>query len=1165
FQQSGDLSQIEDALQLWEKAVELTPDGDADKPIWLNNLGSAYQSRFHHLGKLSDIESAIVAVKQSAELTPDGHADKPAVLNNLGNGYESRFRHLGELSDIESAIVAMKQAVELTPDGHPGKPTRLNSLGVAYQSRFGHLGELSDMESAMDAKKQAVELTPDGHADKPKWLNNLSNTYQSRFSYLGELSDIESAIVAVKQAVKLTPNGHAQKPGMLSNLGNAYESRFGHLGELSDIEGAIVAMKQAVELTPDGHADKPGWLNNLGKAYQSRFGHLGELSDVESAIEAKKQAVELTPDGHAKKPGRLNNLGVAYESRFGHLGELSDIESAIEAKKQAVELTPDGHADKPNWLSNLGNTYQSRFHHLGELSDMESAIEAKKQAVELTPDGHAKKPILFNNLGYAYQSQFDRLRELSEIESAIMVMKQAVELTPDGHANKPSFLCNLGNAYQSRFGHLGEASDIESAIMAMKQAVGLIPEGHVNKPSLLNNLGVAYESRLSHLGEVRDIESAILAIKQAIKLTPDGHPRKPGRLNNLGGAYESRFRYLGELSDMESAIEAKKQAVELTPDGHADKAAWLKNLGNAYVSRFGHSHDTLDSDCASSAFQNASLQSSGNPHVQLQAAIKWSRLCATPALAVQAYTRFFELIPQVVWLGQTVSHRYEELPHIGRVIGTAAAAAISAGNLPLAIEWLDEGRSIVWGQILQLRSPLDDLHHQHPKIAKDLKRVAQALQNTGTSIRDSLENIARETKQATAEEEAQKHRRLAGRYEDLITQIRSLDGFASFMRPKKYSELALAATHGPVIIVNVDNSRCDALVLHSSQDITHVRLSKFSLEQAHKLHKNLISSLHAKGVRAFRDVHRLRLVRSRANHDDHFALILKFLWSNVVQPILSRIEDVLHDYCQDYIAHVTWCATGPLTLLPLHAAGIYDGPTESNINISDFVVSSYTTTLRALVESIPKLKQRQDKIPTVLIVSQPHTPGFLPLPGTVEEADAIQKYTLSEHTSHLNHKAATAEAVRQKISGYDFIHFACHGIQDTHDPLSSAFALYDQKLRLEALMSLYLNNVQLAFLSACQTATGDENLPEEAVHLAAGMLAVGYPSVIATLWSIGDKEAPRIADKFYANLLGNHGISGEKKSAMNPAYALHEATRNLRKEVGEIDFVKWVPFIHFGV
>ncbi|THU79038.1 hypothetical protein K435DRAFT_698793 [Dendrothele bispora CBS 962.96] len=146
--------------------------------------------------------------------------------------------------------------------------------------------------------------------------------------------------------------------------------------------------------------------------------------------------------------------------------------------------------------------------------------------------------------------------------------------------------------------------------------------------------------------------------------------------------------------------------------------------------------------------------------------------------------------------------------------------------------------------------------------------------------------------------------------------------------------------------------------------------------------------------------------------------------------------------------------------------------------------------------------------------------------------------------------------------GCEIIHLACHGIQDMRNPLSSAFALYDDRLELNTLMRLSLENAELAVLSACQTATGDENRPEEAVHLAAGMLAIGYPSVIATMWSIGDTDAPLIADKLYANLLE---IVHSYCTATSATYALHEAVKHLREEVGEKNFAKWVPFIHFGV
>ena len=114
-------------------------------------------------------------------------------------------------------------------------------------------------------------------------------------------------------------------------------------------------------------------------------------------------------------------------------------------------------------------------------------------------------------------------------------------------------------------------------------------------------------------------------------------------------------------------------------------------------------------------------------------------------------------------------------------------------------------------------------------------------------------------------------------------------------------------------------------------------------------------------------------------------------------------------------------------------------------------------------------------------------------------------------------------------------------------------------------MATVADDAELAFLSACQTAVGDEKTPEESAHLAAGMLAVGYKGVVATMWSIMDEYAPIVVEAYYKKLLAlrSDGELGEGETGA--VYALHEATRVLRKKVGEDKFMRWVPFVHFGV
>lgn len=78
------------------------------------------------------------------------------------------------------------------------------------------------------------------------------------------------------------------------------------------------------------------------------------------------------------------------------------------------------------------------------------------------------------------------------------------------------------------------------------------------------------------------------------------------------------------------------------------------------------------------------------------------------------------------------------------------------------------------------------------------------------------------------------------------------------------------------------------------------------------------------------------------------------------------------------------------------------------------------------------------------------------------------------------------EAVIKGMEDHSWVHLACHAIQDVLNLLDSAFYV-----ELSRIIQKALPHTDFAFLSACQTATGDETLPEESMHLAAGMLAAG--------------------------------------------------------------------------
>ena len=196
----------------------------------------------------------------------------------------------------------------------------------------------------------------------------------------------------------------------------------------------------------------------------------------------------------------------------------------------------------------------------------------------------------------------------------------------------------------------------------------------------------------------------------------------------------------------------------------------------------------------------------------------------------------------------------------------------------------------------------------------------------------------------------------------------------------------------------------------------------------------------------------------------------------------------------------------------------------------------------------------------ILTVAQPAPSLRHDLPGALEEVNNIRARAEAFTVLELTKFDATPENVLAGLESSSWAHFACHGIQDLDNPMKSGLLLAgDRRLELSDVTKLSLPNADLAFLSACQTATGDGELPDEAIHLAAGMLLIGYRGVIATMWSIEDGDAVLVSDNVYTHL-----FKTPKPDSTQAAYALHRAVRHLREDLNA-PFRSWVPFIHIGV
>jgi CHAT domain-containing protein len=174
------------------------------------------------------------------------------------------------------------------------------------------------------------------------------------------------------------------------------------------------------------------------------------------------------------------------------------------------------------------------------------------------------------------------------------------------------------------------------------------------------------------------------------------------------------------------------------------------------------------------------------------------------------------------------------------------------------------------------------------------------------------------------------------------------------------------------------------------------------------------------------------------------------------------------------------------------------------------VVPSYVPTLGTLLQAPQKRNRIDKRHATLLAAAVLFHPDWEMLPSAAEEISYIKKVV--PHATVLaslpgsagmtteDDGFATSRTLLTKLPEVSILHLACHGHQDSVDPLNSGFVMEDGMLTMANLMALHLPRAFFAFLSACDTARGDIDQPDQAVHLAATMLFAGFKSVIGTMW-----------------------------------------------------------------
>jgi hypothetical protein len=268
---------------------------------------------------------------------------------------------------------------------------------------------------------------------------------------------------------------------------------------------------------------------------------------------------------------------------------------------------------------------------------------------------------------------------------------------------------------------------------------------------------------------------------------------------------------------------------------------------------------------------------------------------------------------------------------------------------------------------------------------------------------------------------------------------------------------------------------------------------------------------------------------------------------------------------------------GLFTFLPIHAAGVYD--TNSSECVADFAVSSYAINLSLLLAPVASPHDSFE----VMVAAQPKTPDCPPLPGALLELRKIEAHVPNESLTRFGDPQAPASVgiVLSRLPVASIVHLACHNRQGVQKPFDNALVLGDGGLHVRQIMGQRVSAASLAFLSASESAVGNDQFPDEAMHLAASFLFAGFQGVVATMWLvqlltwhmqclilvnsrlIDDLNAAKVTDMFYGYLLKNAHTPGSFPDATQAAQALHLTVIKLR--AANCPLRHLVSYVHIGL
>lgn len=1032
-------------------------------------------------------------------------------------------------------------------------PSRLlASLALSYGEKWEESRDPRYLDIGIDKFETAILVGQEEDEKRPLWLDSLGRFYRNRFQARDTLHDLRKAIEYKEKALSLQDEASTDHPKDLSALSVWLIDLHERDSTSESLDRGINLGEEVLSLTASDDPNRALYLNRQGMAFLLRHELNGTALDLDRSFKLIERAMELTPKTESRWRLLCSASADLFRHRFKLNGKIEDLEEAVSRIRAAIHEEPE---ENHILLESLARQLGHRYTTLGRSEDLDEAIRAAERAVELCyqDQGNLYQAEGLMRLGYLLMDRFEVQGHQEDLDRAIMHLEQARN-TPKTNSNAQArCLSGLADAFRSRWRRTADKNSLEEAINHERLALDLLPDGDVGKLDVMNNLANNLIDRFKDSQSPSDMEEVVQLHELILSLRPSTHMHYPGSLNNLANALEARFTAWRKIEDLSLSIETSEKALSFMHADDPSRSGYSFNLGARCYTRYLEKNEEKDLVSAVNHHLHGWRVINGPPLDRVLAgsqAVYRLRDLGRFDEATTIAMEVIDFLPRVTTRSLQITDQQYVVREFSGIAGNACSLLLRAGRLQDALEYLEKGRTVILDLLMSSRLDLTELDSASPKLAARFRE-----------LQDEINQTFNPKGMSPSGTEGLLQKRLASvsQFNECVEVIRSLPGQSEFLLGPNFESIRSAAKGGFIIVVNITTTRSDAIII-SDEKIDSLELPGLSRSRTREwLEKNL--------TRKAKD----RAGRKRQNEE--YTDLLHWLWVSGVKPIFDHIRLSLQSSTvAGKLPRVCWIGSGVASMLPFHAA--CDRTSNFMESTFSYAISSYSPSIKTMFQLRAKLSDEAiGPNPSLLMVGMPTTRGHAPLSGVEDEIEEIAEVVEpSFSVKSLLHPQPAS--VLSHLASYDMVHFACHALSDSKNPLNGHLMLESEgaetsspekcgALTVETIVKMDLKRARIAYLSACSTAENRATkLLDEAIHLVSGFQVAGFAHVLGTMWPAPDLVSRDVAVGFYQNLAGllaEPGVDNDRAVAE----AFHLAVKEVRSEF-EDQPLFWAQFVHFG-